>query len=73
MLRKADRGDACGEHGDSTTDLPQKRLHSHVVAGWPHRVAPGAKKAFDRESLATAWNADIRMKNIWKAIDAQLP
>ena len=29
----------------------------------------GAKKAFDRETLATAWNADIRMKNIWKAIE----
>jgi len=33
------------------------------------RKADRAKKAFDRESLATAWNADIRMKNIWKAID----
>jgi len=33
------------------------------------RSADRAKKAFDRESLATAWNADIRMKNIWKAID----
>ncbi|CAK8990632.1 Hypothetical protein SCF082_LOCUS2326, partial [Durusdinium trenchii] len=33
------------------------------------RNADRAKKAFDRETLATAWNADIRMKNIWKAID----
>eukprot|EP00913_Durusdinium_trenchii_P010497 g9842.t1 len=33
------------------------------------RNADRAKKAFDRETLATAWNADIRMKNIWKAIE----
>lgn len=33
------------------------------------RNADRAKRAFDREALATAWNADIRMKNIWKAID----
>ena len=31
----------------------------------------GAKKAYDKEALATAWNADIRMKNIWKAIEAR--
>ncbi|CAJ1368412.1 unnamed protein product [Effrenium voratum] len=33
------------------------------------RNAERAKKAYDKEALATAWNADIRMKNIWKAID----
>ncbi|CAE7187627.1 unnamed protein product [Symbiodinium pilosum] len=33
------------------------------------RDAERAKKAYDKEALATAWNADIRMKNIWKAID----
>merc|ERR1719199_980267 len=34
------------------------------------RGAERAKKAYDREALATAWNSDIRMKNIWKAIDS---
>lgn len=33
------------------------------------RKAEREKKAFDREALSTAWNAEIRMKNIWKAID----
>eukprot|EP00931_Biecheleriopsis_adriatica_P102948 TRINITY_DN77851_c0_g1_i1.p1 TRINITY_DN77851_c0_g1~~TRINITY_DN77851_c0_g1_i1.p1 ORF type:complete len:530 (-),score=126.21 TRINITY_DN77851_c0_g1_i1:56-1645(-) len=33
------------------------------------RNAERAKKAYDREALATAWNSDIRMKNIWKAIE----
>ena len=36
------------------------------------RTPQGAKKAYDKEALATAWNADIRMKNIWKAIEAWL-
>mmetsp|Transcript_49589 Transcript_49589/g.91489 ORF Transcript_49589/g.91489 Transcript_49589/m.91489 type:complete len:548 (-) Transcript_49589:46-1689(-) len=34
------------------------------------RNAERAKKAYDREALATAWNSDIRMKNIWKAIES---
>merc|ERR1719401_1521012 len=34
------------------------------------RNAERAKKAYDREALATAWNSEIRMKNIWKAIDS---
>jgi len=34
------------------------------------RQAERAKKAYDREALATAWNSDIRMKNIWKAIES---
>jgi len=33
------------------------------------RNAERAKKAYDRETLATAWNSEIRMKNIWKAIE----
>merc|ERR1711937_466195 len=33
------------------------------------RDAERAKKTYDREALATAWNSEIRMKNIWKAID----
>lgn len=33
------------------------------------RNAERAKKAYDREALATAWNSEIRMKNIWKAIE----
>merc|ERR1719327_1727600 len=33
------------------------------------READRAKKAYDKEALATAWNSEIRMKNIWKAID----
>lgn len=33
------------------------------------RTAERAKKAYDREALATAWNSEIRMKNIWKAIE----
>merc|ERR1712066_355183 len=33
------------------------------------REAERAKKMYDREAMATAWNSDIRMKNIWKAID----
>lgn len=34
------------------------------------RQAERAKRAYDREALATAWNSDIRMKNVWKAIDS---
>jgi len=34
------------------------------------REAERAKKAYDKEALATAWNSEIRMKNIWKAIDS---
>jgi len=34
------------------------------------RKAEHAKKAYDREALATAWNSEIRMKNIWKAIES---
>jgi len=34
------------------------------------RNAERAKKVYDREALATAWNSEIRMKNIWKAIDS---
>jgi len=33
------------------------------------RNAERAKRAYDREALATAWNSEIRMKNVWKAID----
>eukprot|EP00927_Polykrikos_kofoidii_P076184 TRINITY_DN7297_c0_g1_i1.p1 TRINITY_DN7297_c0_g1~~TRINITY_DN7297_c0_g1_i1.p1 ORF type:complete len:545 (-),score=117.17 TRINITY_DN7297_c0_g1_i1:79-1713(-) len=33
------------------------------------RDAERAKKIYDKEALATAWNSEIRMKNIWKAID----
>lgn len=33
------------------------------------RNAERAKKVYDREALATAWNSEIRMKNIWKAIE----
>merc|ERR1719440_1767464 len=33
------------------------------------REAERAKKAYDKEALATAWNSEIRMKNIWKAIE----
>lgn len=34
------------------------------------RNAERSKKAYDREALATAWNSEIRMKNIWKAIES---
>merc|ERR1719157_400406 len=34
------------------------------------READRAKKAYDKEALATAWNSEIRMKNIWKAIES---
>eukprot|EP00747_Dinoflagellata_sp_TGD_P164263 gnl/TRDRNA2_/TRDRNA2_183954_c0_seq1.p1 gnl/TRDRNA2_/TRDRNA2_183954_c0~~gnl/TRDRNA2_/TRDRNA2_183954_c0_seq1.p1 ORF type:complete len:536 (+),score=133.69 gnl/TRDRNA2_/TRDRNA2_183954_c0_seq1:74-1681(+) len=34
------------------------------------RQAERAKKAYDREALSTAWNSEIRLKNIWKAIDS---
>merc|ERR1711865_1176286 len=34
------------------------------------REAERAKKSYDKEALATAWNSEIRMKNIWKAIDS---
>lgn len=34
------------------------------------RDAERAKKAYDREALAVAWNSDVRLKNIWKAIDS---
>jgi hypothetical protein len=34
------------------------------------REAERAKKAYDKEALATAWNSEIRMKNIWKAIES---
>jgi len=34
------------------------------------READRAKKSYDKEALATAWNSEIRMKNIWKAIDS---
>jgi hypothetical protein len=34
------------------------------------RDAERAKKAYDREAMATAWNSEIRMKNIWKAIES---
>jgi len=34
------------------------------------RDAERAKKSYDKEALATAWNSEIRMKNIWKAIDS---
>lgn len=34
------------------------------------RNAERAKKAFDREALTTSWNSEIRMKNIWKAIES---
>jgi len=33
------------------------------------RDAHRDKKAYEREALSTAWNSDIRMKNIWKAIE----
>lgn len=33
------------------------------------REAERAKKVYDKEAMATAWNSDIRMKNIWKAIE----
>merc|ERR1740121_1306999 len=34
------------------------------------REAERAKRQYDKEALAAAWNADIRLKNIWKAIEA---
>merc|ERR1719263_1617154 len=34
------------------------------------REAERNKKAYDKEALATAWNSEIRMKNIWKAIES---
>merc|ERR1719424_351664 len=34
------------------------------------REAERAKKSYDKEALATAWNSEIRMKNIWKAIES---
>jgi hypothetical protein len=34
------------------------------------READRAKKSYDKEALATAWNSEIRMKNIWKAIES---
>merc|ERR1719331_2109873 len=34
------------------------------------REAERNKKAYDKEALATAWNPEIRMKNIWKAIES---
>merc|ERR1719440_2759186 len=47
-----------------TSQLDANRAEMRML-----RDAERAKKAYDREALATAWNSEIRMKNIWKAID----
>eukprot|EP00930_Biecheleria_cincta_P015307 TRINITY_DN1280_c0_g2_i2.p1 TRINITY_DN1280_c0_g2~~TRINITY_DN1280_c0_g2_i2.p1 ORF type:complete len:480 (-),score=105.23 TRINITY_DN1280_c0_g2_i2:297-1736(-) len=46
------------------------QLHANREEMAMLRKAELAKKAYDREALATAWNSEIRMKNIWKAIES---
>merc|ERR1712003_219330 len=49
-------------------EINQLEANKHEMAML--RNAERAKKAYDREALATAWNSEIRMKNIWKAIES---
>lgn len=50
-------------------DLEVNQLESNRREMAMLRSAERAKKAYDKEALATAWNSEIRMKNIWKAIE----
>jgi len=50
--------------------LEADQLHANRAEMSMLREAERAKKAYDREALATAWNSEIRMKNIWKAIES---
>lgn len=52
---------------ERTMELNQLQANREEMAML--RNAERAKKVYDREALATAWNSEIRMKNIWKAID----
>mmetsp|Transcript_78061 Transcript_78061/g.226503 ORF Transcript_78061/g.226503 Transcript_78061/m.226503 type:complete len:521 (-) Transcript_78061:50-1612(-) len=52
---------------ERTLELNQLQANREEMAML--RNAERAKKVYDREALATAWNSEIRMKNIWKAID----
>merc|ERR1712217_610598 len=49
-------------------EINQLEANKHEMAML--RNAERAKKSYDREALATAWNSEIRMKNIWKAIES---
>mmetsp|Transcript_95055 Transcript_95055/g.198719 ORF Transcript_95055/g.198719 Transcript_95055/m.198719 type:complete len:514 (-) Transcript_95055:19-1560(-) len=49
--------------------LEMKQLQANKDEMSMLRNAEKAKKNYDKEALATAWNSDIRMKNIWKAIE----
>merc|ERR1719198_1621829 len=52
------------ERALETDQLTANRMEMAML-----REAERAKKAYDKEALATAWNSEIRMKNIWKAIE----
>merc|ERR1711957_675515 len=49
-------------------EINQLAANKHEMAML--RNAERAKKSYDKEALATAWNSEIRMKNIWKAIES---
>jgi len=50
--------------------LEVDQLNSNRMEMAMLREAERSKKAYDKEALATAWNSEIRMKNIWKAIES---
>lgn len=51
-------------------DLEEDQLQANRMEMAMLREADRAKKAYDKEALATAWDSEIRMKNIWKAIES---
>merc|ERR1719491_2405831 len=53
------------ERGLEVDELQANRMEMAML-----REAERAKKSYDKEALATAWNSEIRMKNIWKAIES---
>merc|ERR1719272_2695903 len=53
------------ERAVETDQLSANRMEMAML-----REAERAKKSYDKEALATAWNSEIRMKNIWKAIES---
>lgn len=53
------------ERALETDQLQANRMEMAML-----REAERAKKSYDKEALATAWNSEIRMKNIWKAIES---
>jgi hypothetical protein len=53
------------ERATETDQLSANRMEMAML-----REAERAKRSYDKEALATAWNSEIRMKNIWKAIES---